>query len=98
MTIKGINAMTTNLNIRIDKELKDKVEKVLNELGMNLTTGINIFLRTVVRENAIPFEIRINEPNKETKLAIEEGKKIVRSTDEKGYSSIKDLKESLSDK
>ena len=87
--------MTTNLNIRIDKDIKNKADKLLAELGMNMTTAINIFLRMMIRENAIPFELRVSEPNKETALAIEEGRKIAKSKNDKGYSSVKELKESL---
>ena len=46
----------TNLNIRTDKEIKNQAEEIFNELGLNMTTAINMFLRTVVREYGIPFE------------------------------------------
>ena len=42
----------TNLNIRTDKEIKNQAEEIFNELGLNMTTAINMFLRTVVRETA----------------------------------------------
>ena len=38
----------TNLNIRTDKEIKNQAEEIFNELGLNMTTAINMFLRTVV--------------------------------------------------
>lgn len=34
---------TTNLNIRTDKEVKDKAEEIFSELGLNMTTAVNIF-------------------------------------------------------
>ena len=46
---------TTNLNIRTDKEIKDQAEKIFNELGLNMTTAVNIFLRIAIREHGIPF-------------------------------------------
>ena len=46
----------TNLNIRTDKDIKDVAEKIFNELGMNMTTAINIFLRQAIRSNGIPFK------------------------------------------
>ena len=58
---------TTNLNIRTDKEIKDQAEKIFNELGLNITTAVNIFLRTAVREHGIPFELKLEVPN-ETSL------------------------------
>jgi DNA-damage-inducible protein J len=48
---------TTNLNIRIDKELKQQAEVFFSELGLNMTTAINIFVRQSLRQGKIPFEI-----------------------------------------
>jgi len=67
--------MTTNLNIRIDKDIKEQAEGIFNELGMNMTTAVNIFLRTAIREHGIPFELKLDVPNETTVAAIEEGKK-----------------------
>ena len=50
---------TTNLSIRIDKELKKQAEHFFDELGMNITTAINIFVRQSLRQGKIPFEISI---------------------------------------
>ncbi len=47
----------TNLNIRTDKDVKKRAEKLFEELGLNMTTAINIFLRQAIRENCIPFEL-----------------------------------------
>ena len=64
---------TTNLNIRTDKAIKDQAEEIFNELGLNMTTAINIFLRTVIREHGIPFELKLEVSN-DTTAAIEEGR------------------------
>lgn len=66
-----------NLNIRIDKKVKEQSEEIFNELGLNMTTAINIFLRSVIREHGIPFELKIDIPNATTIAAIEEGRKII---------------------
>lgn len=65
---------TTNLNIRMDKAVKDQAEQIFNELGLNMTTAINIFLRTAIREHGIPFELKLDVPNETTAAAIAEGK------------------------
>ena len=52
-------AETTNLNIRIDKELKEQAEIFFNELGLNMTTAFNIFVRQSLRQGGIPFEITL---------------------------------------
>ncbi len=64
---------TTNINIRTDSELKAKAQAVLSELGLDMSTAINVFLTQVVYKNAIPFEI--TKPVKKTaKLGGWEGK------------------------
>ena len=46
---------TTNLNVRVDENLKKTADTLLNELGLNMSTAINIYLKQIVRENGIPF-------------------------------------------
>lgn len=53
----------TNINIRIDKNLKQEFEHLCNELGLNMSTAFNIFAKTVVRQQKIPFEISLKLPN-----------------------------------
>ena len=50
-------AAKTNLNIRIDKDLKERADAVFCEMGMSLTTAFNIFVRQTLRQGRIPFEI-----------------------------------------
>jgi DNA-damage-inducible protein J len=67
-------ANTTNLNIRIDEKLKRDAEAIFSELGLNMSTALNLFLRYSVRYGGIPFELRIDKPNKTTIDAIEDVK------------------------
>ena len=61
---------TTNLNVRVDETLKKNAEELLNDLGMNMSTAVNVFLRQLVRVHGIPFEIKADVPNAETLEAI----------------------------
>jgi DNA-damage-inducible protein J len=47
----------TSINIRIDEDLKKQAEYLFSEFGMNMTTAFTIFVKAVVREQKIPFEI-----------------------------------------
>lgn len=67
----------TNLNIRTDKAIKEQAEQSFNELGLNMTTAINLFLRTAIREHGIPFELKLDVPNDTTAAAIEEGRNLL---------------------
>ena len=54
-------ANTTNLNVRVDEELKREAESIFTELGMNLSTAMNLFLRSAVRHGGIPFDLRVTK-------------------------------------
>jgi len=56
----------TNISIRMDSDLKAQADALFNELGMNMTTAFNIFVRQSLREGHIPFEVSLNQPNRET--------------------------------
>ena len=85
----------TNLNIRTDKDIKDQAEQIFSELGLNMTTAINIFLRTAIREHGLPFPLKLDVPNATTAAAIEEGRSIASDSSVKGYSSMEALKAAL---
>lgn len=61
-----------NTNISIDKELKQSAVALFSEFGLDLSTAITLFLQQSVREKRIPFEIRMEIPNKETIDAMNE--------------------------
>lgn len=86
---------STNLNIRTDKEVKTQAEKLFDALGLNMTTAINIFLRQAIRENGIPFEVKLNVPNEITAAAIREGRTIACDPAATGYRNMADLKAAL---
>jgi len=48
------------VNIRIDDALKERAEKLFDELGLNMTTAFNIFIRQTLRQGGIPFKITTN--------------------------------------
>lgn len=86
---------STNLNIRTDKAVKDQVEAIFNELGLNMTTAVNMFLKTVIRQNGITLDLRLDVPNETTAAAIEEGRKLMNDPSAPRYSSMDELKTAL---
>ena len=61
-----------NINIRIDRDLKNQFEEFCANVGMSMSTAFTIFAKKVVREQRIPFEVGIEVPNGETIEAIQE--------------------------
>ena len=64
-----------NVTFRVDGELKKQADALFAELGMNLSTAFNIFLRQSVREQQIPFHVSKNVPNAVTLAALEAAEK-----------------------
>lgn len=62
----------TNINIRMDENLKQQFDLLCNELGLNMTTAFNIFARTMVRQQKIPFEVALEISNTKTLAAIDD--------------------------
>lgn len=91
---KGDDCMagsTTNISIRMDSDLKAQADALFNELGMNISTAFNIFVRQSLREGRIPFDISLNQPNKETIAAMLEAERIAKDPSVKGYTNLDEL-------
>ena len=89
--------MTTTLSIRIDRDLKEDVEELLDDLGLNITTAITCFFKKTLALDALPFAISRHKktPNAETIAAMEEGDRIVNDPNRKHFKSLDDLWEDL---
>lgn len=84
---------TANINVRVDETLKKSAETLFEEIGMNMSTAINIFLKQAVRENGIPFQLKLETPNIETIKAIED---VENGCNLKGpFNSVAELMEDL---
>lgn len=86
-------ANVSNVSFRIDSELKAQADTLFAQLGMNMTTAFNIFLRQAVREGCIPFNITINTPNSETITAMLETERLLNDPSTKRYDVEDALKE-----
>ena len=86
-------ANISNASFRIDSELKAQADTLFAQLGMNMTTAFNIFLRQAVREGCIPFNITINTPNSETIAAMLETERLLNDPSTKRYDVEDALKE-----
>ena len=81
---------TTNISIRMDSDLKAQADALFSELGMNLSTAFNIFVRQSLRDGGIPFEIKMDQPNKETMAAMLEAEMIAKDPNVKHYSDVEE--------
>lgn len=82
------NMATTNFSIRLDTEVKKRSEAMLNEMGLNISTAVNVFLRQMLRQGKIPFEIGVDIPTAETKEALEEARRLAADPNVQGYTDV----------
>ncbi|MCD8306685.1 MAG: type II toxin-antitoxin system RelB/DinJ family antitoxin [Clostridia bacterium] len=86
---------TVSTQIRIDKETKDIANKIFKELGIDMSTAVNIFLRQCIMHDGLPFSVEISCYSKETLDAAEEARRISRDPSTPSYTDINELKEAL---
>ena len=88
--------MTANINVRTDSETKRKAEEIFNELGINMSTAINMFLKATIRENGVPFSMTMPTPSESTRIAMKEAEDIFKHPENyKGYTDIASLRKAL---
>ena len=56
---------TTRVSVNVDEDIKQKAQRIFGEMGLDMTTAIDSFLRTVVREERIPYDIRTERAYRE---------------------------------
>lgn len=87
-----MNTMAT-INIRTDIDTKKKAEQLFADFGLSMTSAINVFLKQVIREKRIPFEIGYETPNSLTAKVMketQEGKNL-----SPAFDSVAELMDSL---
>ncbi|MGM0183325.1 DNA-damage-inducible protein J [Enterococcus sp. AZ150] len=77
------------LNMRIDEDLKQTSTKILEDLGLDLSGAVRVFLKQVVLQEGLPFDVKLNRP------AIDEAIEDLENGNVKTFSSISDLMEDL---
>lgn len=98
--MKGVNDMAkVSTSISIDYEVREKALPILNELGLDLSTAVGMFLRKTIRDQGIPFDVTLNVPNADTRAALQEFWDMKEHPEKyKRYRSFKDaLQEALED-
>ena len=93
---KGVIIMAnSNINIRVDSDVKAQAQRLFSDLGMDLTTAVNVFLRQSIEQGGIPFMIQ-RRYGAETEQAMKEARDIINGKVATGtYASARELFEEL---
>ena len=86
----------TNLNVRIDSTLKQESDQLFKDLGLNMTTAINMFLTKCVKTQSIPFEISEPKPSRSLKKALKEADNMIKHPEKyKSYTNVHEMIEDI---
>ena len=89
---------TANINVRVDASLKKEAESLFNDLGLNMSSAITMFLKTAVRYDGIPFDVSRRIPNGETREAMAEYEEMKENPEKyKRYHRFSDLVKDVDD-
>ena len=86
---------TTPTQIRIDTTVKEQATILFAELGMDMSSAVNIFLRQCILRGGLPFSVELPNYSQQTLNAMAEARKISRDPDVPGYTNMAELKEAL---
>ena len=79
----------TNMTISLDNDTKERFMHFCEDVGLSASSVINVYIKTVIRENRIPFIIEGTKiPNAETIAAMEEGDRIARDPNLPSYTDL----------
>lgn len=86
---------TAPTQIRIDADIKKQATELFNDLGLDMSGAVNLFLHQCVLRGGLPFSVEMPRYSQRTLDAMEEARRISRNPDVKGYTSMDELKKAL---
>ena len=91
-----MGSFTTAISVQIDKKDKELATNILNSLGLNMSTYINMAIKQLINKDGVPFEVVNKKPNKELLKAVKEGQDILDGKkDAKSYTDMYELLKDL---
>ena len=88
---------TVSTQVRIDEDLKKQAIELFNQLGIDMSSAMNIFLRQCVMRGGLPFAVEIPQYQYKVEVleAMEEAKRISRDPNVKSYTNLQEMFEDL---
>jgi len=82
-----------SFKFKAQPEIKAEAQAIFDEIGLDMSTAIGLFLRQTIRMGGIPFDLKADIPNAETRAAFIEGDMLAADPNVKTYSSVEELLE-----
>ena len=86
---------TTPTQIRIDANIKQQATDLFNNLGLDMSSAVNLFLHQCILRGGLPFRVEMPRYNQHILDAMDEARRISRDPDIKGYTSMDELRKAL---
>lgn len=91
-----MKSLTTAISVQVDRQDKELATGILNNLGLNMSTYINMAIKQLIKNNGVPFEVVNPKPSKELLEALQEGEDILNGKIKtKGYHNVKKMFEDI---
>lgn len=88
--------LTTAISVQVDRHDKELATGILSNLGLNMSTYVNMAIKQLINKNGVPFEVVNPRPSKELLEAIQEGEDILNGKIKtKGYHNIRQMFEDI---
>lgn len=88
--------LTSVVNVNVDTKDKEQANAILKNLGLNMSTYINMAIKQLIKKDGVPFEISNPKPSRPTKRALKEAEDILSGIKKvKSYSNVEELFEDL---
>ena len=89
------NMATVPTQIRIDEELKKQAVDLFAQLGLDMSSAMNMFLKQCVLRGGLPFNVELPNYKADVIEAIEEAKRISKDPNAKKYNSFSEALEDM---
>ena len=86
---------TAPTQIRIDADIKKQATDLFNDLGLDMSSAVNLFLHQCVLRGGLPFRVEMPRYTQRTLDAMDEARRISREPDVRGYTNMDDLRKAL---
>ena len=93
-----MESLTTAISVQVDRKDKELATGILSNLGLNMSTYVNMAIKQLINKDGVPFEVVNPRPSKELLEALQEGEDILNGKIKaKGYTNMYDLLKDLKD-
>lgn len=89
-----MESLTSAINVQVDAKDKELATNILKNLGLNMSTAINMFIKQIIKKDGIPFEVVNSKPSKELLESLQQGEELIKEIKEgkrTGYNNVNEM-------